>query len=158
MMMELFNWMAGLKMVHIAYKGLAMAVVDQISGEIPVAFNTAITVVPHIRSGKLRALATSSQERFPLLPDLPSVDEGGLKGFEGSSWQGLVMPARTPREIVTKVYAELAVMLKSAETREKFLAQGALPSGLEPGEFAAFVRRETEKWAKVANAARIRAE
>ena len=155
MMMELFSTMAGVAMVHVPYKGLALAVADQISGEIPVAFNTAITVVPQIRAGRLRGIATSSTARFPLLPELPSVDESGLKGFDGGTWQGIVMPARTPQAIVTRIYGELAPMLKSPETRESFLAQGAFPSGMPPEEFAAFVERETRMWAKVAKAARL---
>lgn len=157
MMMELLKWMAGVDMAHVPYKGLAAAILDQLSGQIPCSFNTAITALPHVKSGKLRAIATSTKERFPPLPDLPSVHESGLPGFEGGSWQGLVMPARTPREIVMKIYHELAPMLKSAETREKFLAQGAFPSGIEPEQFTAFVKRETEKWAKVAKAANVSA-
>jgi tripartite-type tricarboxylate transporter receptor subunit TctC len=158
MMMELFKTMTGVRMTHVPYKGLAMAVMDQVSGQIPVAFNTAISVVPHIQTGRLRGIATSSRERFPLLPDLPSVDESGVKGFDGGAWQGIVLPAKTPREIVMKLYGELQPMLASAETKEKFLAQGAMPSGMKPEEFAAFMKGETEKWARVAKAAGIRPE
>ena len=157
MLMEMLKWMAGVDMVHVPYKGLAPALLDQISGQIQVGFNTSISVVPHIASGKLRGIATSTKERFPLLPDLVSVDET-IKGFEGNSWQGLVMPAKTPRNIVMKVYNDLVPMLRSAETAEKFLAQGAIPSGMEPESFAAFVKNETEKWAKVAKATGVMAE
>ena len=157
MMMEMLKWMAGIDIVHVPYKGLVPALFDQISGQIQLGFNTAITVVPYIKSDKLRAIATSSKERFPLLPDLVSVGET-IKGFDGNSWQGLVMPAKTPHDIVMKVYNELAPMLKSPETRERFLAQGAIPSGIEPDQFAAFVKNETEKWAKVAKATGVMAE
>ena len=155
MMMELFNSMAGLRMVHVPYKGLAMAVADQIAGEIPVAFNTAVSVVPQIQSGKLRGIATSSRERFPPLPELPSVHESGLPGFEAGSWQGLVMPARVPPAIVQRIYGDLAPMLKSRDTRDAFLVQGAFPSGMPPEDFAQFVEHEKHKWAKVAKAARL---
>ena len=92
------------------------------------------------------------------MPDLQTVDEGGVKGFDGSSWQSVVMPAGTPREIVAKVYQELAGMLKSPETRERFLAQGALASGITPDQFAAFLKREVEKWGRVARAANVRVD
>ena len=129
--------------------------IDQISGQIQIAFNTAVTVLPHVKEKKLKPIAISTKERFPPMPDLQTVEEGGVKGYDGSSWQGVVMPAGTPREIVARVYQELATMLKAADTREKFLAQGALASGMPPEEFAAFVKREAEKWAKVAKAAGV---
>jgi len=158
MLMEMFKWMAGVNMVHVPYKGQAQAVIDQISGQIQIAFNTAVTVLPHVKDGKLKPIAISTKERFPPMPDLQTVDEGGVKGYEGSSWQGVVMPAGTPREVVARVYQELAAMLKAPETRERFLAQGALASGMPPEEFAAFVRREVEKWSKVAKAANVRVD
>lgn len=156
MLMEMFKYMAGLNMVHVPYKGQAPSVIDQMSGQVQLAFNTAVTVLPHVKAGKLKPIAISTQQRFPPMPDLQTVDEGGVKGFDGSSWQAVVMPAGTPREIVAKVYQELSAMLKSPETREKFLAQGALASGITPDEFVAFLKRELEKWAKVAKAANVR--
>jgi tripartite-type tricarboxylate transporter receptor subunit TctC len=158
MLMEMFSWMAGVKMVHVPYKGQAQSVVDQISGQIQLAFNTAVTVLPHVNAGKLKPVAISTRERFPPMPQLPTVEEGGVTGYDGSSWQGVVMPAGTPREIVARVYQELAVMLKAPETRERFLAQGALASGITPEEFAAFVRREAEKWARVGKAAKVQVD
>jgi len=155
MLMEMFKWMAGVNMVHVPYKGQAQSVIDQISGQTQLAFNTAVTVLPHVRAGKLKPIAISTKERFPPMPDLETVAEGGVKGFDGSSWQAVVMPAGTSREIVAKVYQELAAMLKTPETRERFLAQGALASGIPPEEFAGFVKREVEKWAKVARAAGV---
>ena len=155
MLMEMFKWMAGVNMVHVPYKGQAQSVIDQISGQVQLAFNTAVTVLPHVSQGKLKPIAISTKERFPPLPDLQTVAEGGVAGFDGSSWQAVVMPAGTPREIVARVYQELAAMLKAPETRERFLAQGALASGIAPDEFAGFVKRETEKWGKVARAAGV---
>jgi tripartite-type tricarboxylate transporter receptor subunit TctC len=158
MLMEMFKWMTGVNMVHVPYKGQAQSVIDQISGQIQLAFNTAVTVLPHVKDGKLKPIAISTKERFPPMPDLPTVAEGGVKDYDASSWQGVVMPAGTPREIVARVYQELAAMLKAPETRERFLAQGALASGMPPEEFAAFVRREAEKWAKVGKAAKVQVD
>ena len=156
MLMEMFSAMSGVKMVHVPYKGQAPAVVDQIAGQIQLAFNTAATVLPYVQAGKLKAIAISTRERFPPMPNLSTVEEGGIKGFDGSSWQSVVMPANTPREIVAKVYQELSTMLKSQEVRDRFLAQGAISSGMPPDEFVAFTKREMEKWAKVAKFANIR--
>ena len=158
MLMEMFKWMAGLDMIHVPYKGQAPSVIDQLSGQVQLAFNTAITVLPHVKEGKLKAIAISTKERFPPMPDLQTVDEGGVKGFDGSSWQSVVMPAGTPREIVNKIYQELAAMLKAPGTRERFLAQGGLASGMPPEEFATFLRREVEKWGKVARAAKVQVD
>jgi len=155
MLMEMLKWMTGTDMVHVPYKGQAQSVIDQISGQIQLAFNTAVTVLPHVKEGRLKPIAISTKERFPPMPDLQTVAEGGVKGYDASSWQAVVMPAGTPREIVARVYQELASMLKAPETRERFLAQGALASGMPPEEFAAFVKREAEKWAKVAKAAKV---
>jgi tripartite-type tricarboxylate transporter receptor subunit TctC len=156
MLMEMFSAMSGVKMVHVPYKGQAPAVVDQISGQIQLAFNTAATVLPHVRAGKLRPIAISTRERFPPMPDLPTVDESGIKGFDGSSWQSVVMPAKTPPDIVAKVYQELSSMLKSQPVRDRFLAQGAIASGIPPDAFVIFMKAELEKWAKVARFANIK--
>jgi tripartite-type tricarboxylate transporter receptor subunit TctC len=158
MLMEMFKWMANVNLVHVPYKGASPAMIDQISGQIDVAFSTAIAALPFVQQGKVRAIAVSTKDRFPPLPDLPTVEQGGIKGFDGSSWQGVVMPANTPRDMVVKVNAELAKMLKSPDMREKILQQGGIASGNTPEEFAAFFRAETEKWAKVAKAAKVRVE
>ena len=158
MLMEMFKWMAGVDMIHVPYKGQAQSVIDQISGQVQLAFNTAVTVLPHVKQDKLKPVAISTRERFPPMPDLQTIEEGGVKGYDGSSWQGVVMPAGTPREIVARVYQELATMLKAPDTREKFLTQGALASGMQPEEFTAFVKREAEKWSKVAKAAKVQVD
>jgi tripartite-type tricarboxylate transporter receptor subunit TctC len=156
--MEMLKSMTGIDMVHVPYKGQAQSVIDQISGQIQLAFNTAVTVLPHVKEAKLKPIAISTKERFPPMPDLQTVAEGGVKGYDASSWQAVVMPAGTPREIVARIYQELASMLKAPDTRERFLAQGALASGMPPEEFAAFVRREAEKWAKVGKAAKVQVD
>ena len=158
MLMEMFKSMAGINMVHVPYKGQAQSVIDQISGQIQIAFNTAVTVLPHVKEGKLKPIAISTKERFPPMPDLQTVAEGGVQGYDASSWQGVAMPAGVPREIVARVYQELAAMLKAPDTRERFLAQGALASGMPPEEFTAFVKREADKWARVAKAAKVQVD
>ena len=159
MLMEMFKWMAGgINLVHVPYKGASPAMIDQISGQIDVAFSTAIAALPFVQQGKVRAIAVSTRERFSPLPDLPTIEQGGIKGFDGSSWQGVVMPANTPRDMVVKVNAELAKMLKAPDMKEKILQQGGIASGSSPEEFMAFLKAETDKWAKVAKAARIRLE
>jgi tripartite-type tricarboxylate transporter receptor subunit TctC len=109
-----------------------------------------------VQAGKMKAIAISTKARFPSMPELQTVAEGGIKDFDGSSWQAVVMPPNTPRDIVNKTYQELAAMLKSQDVRAKFLAQGALASGMPPEEFTAFVRLEMDKWAKVAKFANLR--
>jgi tripartite-type tricarboxylate transporter receptor subunit TctC len=155
MLMEMFNSQAGIKMVHVPYKGAAPAMTDQISGQIQVAFSTAIAALPFVQQGRVRAIAVSTKERFPPLPDLPTVDESGLKGFDAGSWNGLVMPAGTPKEIVARVHADLAKGLRSPEVKERIFQQGGLAGGNSPEEFAAFVKVEIDKWAKVAKAAQV---
>jgi tripartite-type tricarboxylate transporter receptor subunit TctC len=156
MMMEMLKSMAGISMVHVPYKGAAPAMIDQISGQIDVAFSTAIAALPFVQQGKVRAIAVSTRDRFPPLPDLPTVDQSGLKGFDASSWNGVVMPAGTPREIVVKTNTELVKMLKAPEMKEKILQQGGLAGGTSPEEFTAYVKAEIDKWAKVAKAAQVR--
>ena len=113
MLMEMFKFMTGVKMVHVPYKGQAPAVVDQISGQVQLAFNTAITVLPQVEVKRLRAIAVSSKERFPPLPDLQTVEEGGVAGFDGGSWQGVGAPAGTPPEIIRRVNTILVNELKT---------------------------------------------
>ncbi len=156
MMMELFRSMAGINLVHVPYKGAAPAMIDQISGQIEVAFSTAIAALPFVQQGKVRAIAVSTRERFPPLPDLPTMEQSGVKGFDASSWNGVVMPAGTARDIVTKVNAELVKMLRSPGMQEKILQQGGIAIGNTPEEFTAYVKTEIDKWAKVAQAAKVR--
>jgi tripartite-type tricarboxylate transporter receptor subunit TctC len=158
LLMEMFNLQAGIRTVHVAYKGTGPAIMDQVSGTIQVAFSTVIAVLPYVQSGKLRALAISTRERMAMLPDVPTVDESGLSGFDGGSWQGVVMPAATPRELVNAVNGELVKILRSPDMRERILGMGGIPLPTTPEEFAAFMKAEGEKWARVARAANVRLE
>jgi len=158
MLMEMFKWMAKVDMVHVPYKGQAPSVIDQMSGQVQVAFNTAIGVISHVKQGRLKPIAISTKERFAAMPEVPTVDESGLKGFDGASWQGVVFPAGAPTEAVSKSQQVLAKMLKAPESRERLLRLGGIPSGITPDEFAAFVKAEMDKWAKVAKAAKIRVD
>lgn len=156
MLMEMFKWMTGTSMVHVPYKGQAPSVIDQLSGQVQLAFNTAIGVIPHVKAGKLRPLAISTKERFPAMPDLPTVSESGVTSFDGGSWNGVVMPAGVPRDFVMRTNEILAKSLKTPEARERLLGLGALPIGSSPEEFAGFIKSEISKWARVAKAADIK--
>jgi len=158
MLMELFKSMTGTNIVHIPYRGQAPAVVDQISGQVQLAFNTAIGVMPLVQGGKLRAVAISTRERFPALPELPTVDEAGVKGFDGASWHGLVMPAGVPQEVVDRIYLPVVAALKSTAMKDHLLKNGALAGGSTPAEFSAFIKSETAKWTKVAQFAKIKVD
>jgi len=155
MLMEMFKFMTGAKMVHVPYKGQAPAVVDQISGQVQLAFNTAITVLPQVETKRLRAIAVSSKERFPPMPDLQTVEEGGVKGFDGGSWQGVGAPAGTPPEIIRRVNTLLVTELKTPAMRDQMIKRGALVSANSPEEFGAFIRAEIAKWTKIAKAGNI---
>jgi len=141
--------------VHVIYKGTGPAIVDQLSGRIEVAFSTAIAVLPYVQSGKLRALAVSTRERLPTLPDVPTIAESGLPNFDGGSWQGVVMPAGTPREYVNAVNAELVKIVRAPDMKERIAGMGGIPLGNTPEEFAAYMKTEEEKWAKVVKAAKV---
>jgi tripartite-type tricarboxylate transporter receptor subunit TctC len=158
LLMEMFNLRGGLRTVHVAYKGTGPALTDQLSGTIEVAFSTAIAVLPYVQTGKLRALAVSTLERLPTLPEVPTLDESGMPGFDGGSWQGVVMPAGAPREIVNGLSAELGKILKAQDMRDRILGMGGIPVSNTPEQFTAFMKAESEKWAQVARAANVKIE
>jgi tripartite-type tricarboxylate transporter receptor subunit TctC len=155
MLMEMFKFMTGVKMVHVPYKGQAPAVVDQISGQVQLAFNTAITVLPQVETKRLRAIAVSSKERFPPMPDLQTVEEGGVKDFDGGSWQGVGAPAGTPPEIIRRVNSILVNELKTPNMRDQMIKRGAIVSANTPEEFSNFLKAEIARWTKVAKAGNI---
>jgi tripartite-type tricarboxylate transporter receptor subunit TctC len=156
--MELFLSMARIKMVHIPYKGLAPAMVDTLAGQLTVMMSTMLTGIPHVRDGRLRALAVTGVKRSPILPELFTIAEAALPGYEAVQWYGVLAPAGTPREIVTKLHDSVVRALQDAIVKERFLADGAEPVGNSPEEFAAYIRAETAKWAKVIKDAGIKVE
>jgi len=155
---ELFKLRAGLDMTHIPYKGTGPAITDLLSGQISMMFSTAPPALPHVKSGRLRALAVTAGKRSPLLPDLPTVAEGGLAGFEATGWSGFIAPARTPAAVVEKLSQEIARVLALPDVREKLVQSGVEPVGSRPAEFGAFVARELAQWSKVIRDANLRAE
>ena len=146
---ELFNSMAGTKMQHIPYKGSGPMLIDLISGQVHMAFDNLSASFQHIKAGKLKALATTGTTRPPNLPDLPTIAEAGLAGYDSTSWNAIFAPACTPREVVDKLNREVRAILESPETRKFFAEQGAEAGGGTPEQLAEFVRAETAKWNKV---------
>ena len=155
---ELFKSMAGVDMTHVPYKGSAPALTDLMGGQVQIMFDNLPSALPLIKAGKLRAIAVTSLKRAPALPDVPTISESGLPGFEASSWFGVLAPAGTPAPIVAKINADVNKWLQSPEAREQMLAQGANAAGGTPEQFAAHIRAETEKWAKVVKASGAKAD
>jgi tripartite-type tricarboxylate transporter receptor subunit TctC len=152
---ELFKSMSGTYMVHFPYKGSGPAMLDMLGGSMDVMFDNLPSAIPHIRSGKLKALALTSSQRSEALPDVPTIEEVGgpsLKGYEASSWFGLLAPAGTPAEVVMRIQQEVAKAMGTANVKEKLLSQGAIPGGNTPEEFAKFIDAEHKKWAQVVKA------
>ena len=150
---ELFKSMTGIYMTHIPYTGSGPAMLGLLSGVVDVMFDNLPSSMSQIRAGKLKAFAVTSSQRSAALPDLPTVEEAGkLKGFEASSWFGLLAPAGTPADVVLRLQQETAKALKTPAMKEKLLAQGAIPSGNTPQEFAALIDAEIKKWAPVVKA------
>jgi len=154
--MELLNRMAGIKLVHVPYKGTAPSILDLVAGRVSVTSASAISTMPHVRAGRLRALAVASAKRSPSVPDLPTVAEAALPGFAVDQWYSLFAPAGTPREIVNKLYGEIAKTVADPATKERLLAMGLDPVGSPPDEFAAYVKTETVKWGKLVHEAGIK--
>jgi tripartite-type tricarboxylate transporter receptor subunit TctC len=155
---ELFAAMAGITLTHVPYKGSGPGLTDLIAGRLSVVFSTALSVMPFIKSGRLRAIAVTSSARSSLMPELPTVAESGLPGYEASTWYGVLAPAATPRAIVTRLNAEILKVLALSEVRERLSSQGIDPIGNSPEQFAAYVQSEIGKWAKVIKATRVKAE
>ncbi len=153
---ELFNAMAGVKMVHVPYKGNAPALTDLVGGHVDLVFNGLTSALPLIKSGKLRPLGMTSLKRAGALPDVPTVDEQGLTGFQAVAWNGLNAPGRTPKDIVAKLNADVLKVIRSPELMDKLRAEGSDPVGSSIEQYAAFLREEIVKWAKVIKLANIK--
>ena len=154
----MFAAMAGIALTHVPYKGTAPATADLIGGQVQIAFLGIPTVLPHVKSGKLRVLAVTGRHRSPELPRVPTVDEAGVPGYELSPWYGLLAPSGTPRAIVARLSAESAKIVRAPEMREKLAAQGAEAGGSTPEEYAAVIRADTATWTSVIALAGLRAE
>ena len=155
---ELFSNLANVKMTHIPYKGSAPGVTALISGETMIGFADMVITLPHVKSGRLRAIAVTGSQRSALVPELPTIAEAGLPGYSVTAWFGLLAPAATPAEIVTRISTEIQKGFKTPQMRERFSAMGADPVGGPPEQFAAFLKSEMAKWAKLVKAAGIHAE
>ncbi|MCX7199484.1 MAG: tripartite tricarboxylate transporter substrate binding protein [Proteobacteria bacterium] len=153
---ELFKSMAGVDVVHVPYKGGGAAVADLIGGHVGFSFASMPSALPHVRGGKLRALAVAPAQRVPSAPELPTVAESGLPGFSSEDWQGVLAPAKTPQDILMRLNGEIHKVLGTAEVREKLDAQGFQVRLSTPQQFAELIRSESTKWAKIVKEANIR--
>lgn len=156
--LELFNALAGVKLHHVPYKGGGPGMTDLVGGHVELAFNNSITVLPHLKSGKLKAIAIGGEARSPVLPQVPTFAEAGLPGFNVKNWFGVVAPARAPKDIVNKLADEIARIQSLSDIREKLASQGVEPFVSGPEQFAAFIKAEMAKYAKVIKVANIRIE
>ena len=156
---EVFNRAAGIRMLHVPYKGNAQSLVDVLGGQIQVMFDQLSTSLPHVRSGKLRALGVSSRARSPLIPDVPTIDESGLPGFEDVTWNAFLAPAGTPKPIVDRLHREITRAVAVPELRARFLERAIeLTASKSPEELSAYVKSEVQAFAKLAKEADLKAE
>ena len=154
---ELFKLMTGTDMTHVPYKGASSAMIDLVAGRISLSFASLPSAIAHVRAKRLTALAVTTDKRFPLLPELPTVSESGLNGFETAAWQGLVVPAGTPPAVVKRLNTETVHVLKQPALHDRLVQNGAVPVGNTPDEFWTYVKGQIAKWGKVIKAARITA-
>ena len=155
---ELFNTMAQVQTVHVPYKGQGPALADLLTGQVQMLYSSIPSVLPQVRSGQLNALAVGSAKRLSSLPDIPTLAETGVPGYEAYSWVGIVAPAKTPKAIVTRLNQEIVDILKQKDVAEKLNQQGALPVGDTPEQFGAYIKAEIDKWGAVVRAANIKAD
>lgn len=155
---ELFNVLAGVKMVHVPYKGGAPAMLDLVSGNVQVVFSTVSTAIAAMDSKRVRPLAMTGNQRFELMPELPTVAEAGLKGFEVNNWYGIFLPAGTPKDIVTRLNADVVKALAAPDVKKRLLEAGIVATSSSPEGFTNYVKAEAAKWAKVIKDANISVE
>lgn len=158
MAVELFDMMAGTRMTHVPYKGLAPALTELLSGETQVMFSSAVAMLPQVKAGRLRAIAMTGAKRSAALPDVPTVAETGLKGYETGSWYGVVAPAGTPRFAIERLSGEIIRITKSPQVTNKLVEEAVIPVGSSPAEFAAYIKAEIARWGKVIRQAKIEPE
>jgi len=150
---ELFNTMTGVKLTHITYKGSGLAITELIGGQVQLMFAGIVPIDPHVKSGRVRSIAVSSAKRSVAIPQVPTIAESGLPGFEVVGWYGVLAPARTPHPIVVRLHNELVKILQTQDIRDRLLSEGAEPVGNTPAEFTAFIKTDIGRWAKVIKAA-----
>jgi len=155
---ELFKRLANVEMTHIPYRGGALAINDLLPGRVDVSFDNMPSIIGHVRAGAVRALAVTTKERVPVVPDLPTIAEAGVPGFDVSSWFGFFVPVKTPQEIIARLNADTNAALAHASVKPRFDDLGATPRGTTPAELAAFLKSEIDKWGPVIRDARIRVE
>jgi tripartite-type tricarboxylate transporter receptor subunit TctC len=155
---ELFNVMTGVKLVHVPYKGGAPAMVDLVAGRVELVFATAASAVPHIKAGRIKGIAVTTGKRSALMPELPTIAEAGLAGYEANNWYGLMVPANTPRAIINRLNAETVKVLNMPEVKTFLFNQGLDAAPSTPEEFGAYIRSERTKWAKIVKASGAKAE
>ncbi|MBX3649869.1 MAG: tripartite tricarboxylate transporter substrate binding protein [Burkholderiales bacterium] len=155
MAVELFDMMAGTKMTHIPYKGLAPALTELMAGEVQVMFSSAVAMLPQVKAGRLRAIAMTGNKRSPAIPDVPTVAEAGLKGYETGSWYGVVAPAGTPKYAIDRLSAEIIRITKSPQVTDRLVSEAVIPVGSTPAEFSAYIKSEIARWGKVIKQAKI---
>jgi tripartite-type tricarboxylate transporter receptor subunit TctC len=153
---ELFKLQAKVDMLHVPYKGSGQSIVDLVAGHVQLNFDSVPPVLPHARAGRLRALAVTSEKRSTLMPDIPTVNESGVPGFDMGTWWGLVAPAAVSKDVIARLHAETAKVLKLPDVREKLGNVGAEPGGNTPEQFGAFIRSETAKYARIVRDAKIK--
>ena len=154
----LFNYMAGVNIVHVTYKGTAMATTDVLGGHVQLFYPSMTAVLPYVKNGKLKALGMTALARSPLAPEIPTVSESGLPGYQANIWNGLLAPAATPRPLIVRLNQELVRVLATSDMRERFAALGADCAHSTPEEFRAFIAAEEKKWAKVVRESGLRVE
>ena len=153
---ELFKSLARIDMVHVPFKGSGQSIISQLAGEIAANFPSVPTAMPYVKAGRLRGIGVTTLRRVEVLPDVPSIAEAGLPGYEATQWFGLLAPAGTPRPIIDRLYQESSRALRSADMKERMTAEGLEVVGSTPEEFASYIRSETEKWTQVIKAAGIK--
>jgi len=155
---ELFNLMAGVKLVHVPYKGGGPAMADLVGGQVNLIFATTASAIPHLKSGRIKGIAVTTAKRSALLPDMPTISEAGLDGFDANNWYGLVVPAKTPRAIIEQLNAEVTKVLNMPDVKTTLFNQGLDPAPGTPEQFGAYIRSERAKWAKVIKESGAKAE
>jgi tripartite-type tricarboxylate transporter receptor subunit TctC len=155
---EMFKFMAAIDIVHVPYKGAADQLTALIAGEVQASFIQVQVALPQVRAGRLKALAITSAQRLAVVPEVPTIAEAGVRGYEATSWQGVVVPTGTPRAIVNRLYDEITKVLQTPEVKERLAAEGSTPGGITPEEFAAHIKSEIAKWEKVVKVSGARAD